>query len=82
MLSYIPDSRRSLLPHRAPGSPGLSRKTFLSGKPITYYRPTGSAEIRHLVDEGFQAFNAGRLSKRARSSPRRCSLPRATRPSD
>jgi deoxyhypusine synthase len=51
------------LPHRAPGSPGLSRKPFLSGKPITYYRPTGSPEIKHLIDEGFQAFNAGRLSE-------------------
>jgi deoxyhypusine synthase len=51
------------LPHRAPGSPGKSREQFLSGKPIRYYRPKGSAEIRHLIDEGFQAFNAGRLSE-------------------
>jgi len=51
------------LPHRAPGSPGLSRKPFLSGKPIKYYRPTGSSQIKHLIDEGFQAFNAGRLSE-------------------
>ena len=51
------------MPHRAPGSPGLSRKTFLTGKPIKYYRPTGSAQIKHLIDEGFQAFNAGRLSE-------------------
>ena len=51
------------MPHRAPGSPGHSRQHFLSGKPIRYYRPRGSAEIRHLVDEGFQAFNAGRLSE-------------------
>jgi deoxyhypusine synthase len=50
------------LPHRAPGSPGKSRQ-FLSGKPIRYYRPKGSQEIRHLIDEGFQAFNAGRLSE-------------------
>jgi deoxyhypusine synthase len=35
----------------------------LSGKPIRYYRPKGSADIRHLIDEGFQAFNAGRLSE-------------------
>jgi deoxyhypusine synthase len=53
------------LPHRAPGSPGHGRQT-LSGKPIRYYRPTGSPEIRHLVDEGFQAFNAGRLSEACR----------------
>jgi deoxyhypusine synthase len=63
MLSYFPKSRRPLVPHRAPGSPGLSRKPFLSGKPITYYRPTGSPQIKHLIDEGFQAFNAGRLSE-------------------
>src|SRR5438270_79214 len=51
------------LPYRAPGSPGHSRQQFLSGKPIHYYRPKGSADIRHLIDEGFQAFNAGRLSE-------------------
>jgi deoxyhypusine synthase len=51
------------LPHRAPGSPGKSRKSFLSGKPIRYFRPTGSRDIVRLVDEGFQAFNAGRLSE-------------------
>jgi deoxyhypusine synthase len=51
------------LPHRAPGSPGHSRQQFLSGKPIRYYRPQGSPDIRHLIDEGFQAFNAGRLSE-------------------
>jgi deoxyhypusine synthase len=51
------------LPHRAPGSPGHTRKQFLSGKPIRYHRPTGSTEVRRLIDEGFQAFNAGRLSE-------------------
>jgi deoxyhypusine synthase len=51
------------LPYRAPGSPARSRKKLLSGKPIHYYRPRGSAEVRHLIDEGFQAFNAGRLSE-------------------
>ena len=50
------------MPHRAPGSPGQS-KQFLTGKPIRYYRPTGSADVRRLLDEGFQAFNAGRLSE-------------------
>jgi deoxyhypusine synthase len=53
------------LPHRAPGRPGKSRQSFLTGKPIKYYRPKGSQEIRHLIDEGFQAFNAGRLSEAA-----------------
>jgi deoxyhypusine synthase len=51
------------VPHRAPGSPGKSRSSFLTGKPIRYYRPKGSAEIKGLVDDGFQAFNAGRLSE-------------------
>jgi deoxyhypusine synthase len=35
----------------------------LSGKPITYYRPKGSPAITRLIDDGFQAFNAGRLSE-------------------
>lgn len=51
------------MPHRAPGSPESSRAAFLSGKPIRYYRPRGSADLTRLVDEGFQAFNAGRLSE-------------------
>ena len=51
------------MPHRAPGSPGSSRKPFLTGKPIKYYRPTGSPQIKQLIDEGFQAFNAGRLNE-------------------
>ncbi len=51
------------MPHRAPGSSASSRAKFLSGKPIRYYRPKGSPEVRHLIDEGFQAFNAGRLSE-------------------
>jgi deoxyhypusine synthase len=50
------------VPHRAPGSAGTSRQ-FLTGKSIRYYRPRGSADIRTLIDEGFQAFNAGRLSE-------------------
>ena len=51
------------MPHRAPGSPGKSRQSFLAGKPIRYYRPKGSREVVRLVDDGFQAFNAGRLSE-------------------
>jgi len=51
------------LPHRAPGAPGHSASNYLSGKAITYYRPRGGAEIRQLIDGGFQAFNAGRLSE-------------------
>ena len=51
------------MPYRAPGSPGHTRQSFLTGKPIKYYRPKGSPAVRHLIDEGFQAFNAGRLSE-------------------
>jgi deoxyhypusine synthase len=51
------------LPHRAPGSSGTPPSSVLSGKAIQYYRPSGSQDIRHLIDEGFQAFNAGRLSE-------------------
>jgi len=61
MLSYF-----TPMPHRAPGAPDSPDRPgpgVLSGKPIRYYRPKGSAEIRHLVDEGFQAFNAARLSE-------------------
>src|SRR5258707_1039932 len=69
MLIYFPPlqsalfTRSSPLPYRAPGSPGHSKAGFLTGKPITYYRPKGSAAVTRLVDEGFQAFNAGRLSE-------------------
>src|SRR5947207_15940303 len=67
MLSYFAhDEGAHTLPHRAPGSPGKARQ-FLSGKPIRYYRPKGSQEVRHLIDEGFQAFNAGRLSEASQS---------------
>ena len=54
------------MPYRAPGTPGKSRKQYLSGKPIRYYRPTGSPAIRTLIDEGFQAFNAARLGESCR----------------
>src|SRR5918996_5149693 len=54
------------MPHRAPGSPEPSGGQYLSGKPIRYYRPRGSADVRHLIDEGFQAFNAARLGEACR----------------
>ena len=54
------------MPHRAPGSSGDSKPQYLSGKPITYYRPRGSADVRTLIDEGFQAFNAARLAEACR----------------
>jgi deoxyhypusine synthase len=52
-----------LVPHRAPGSPARGPRHYLSGRPITYFRPTGDPAIRTLIDHGFQAFNAGRLSE-------------------
>lgn len=51
------------MPHRTPGSTTNRTKRHLSGKQIHYYRPKGSPEIRSLIDQGFQAFNAGRLSE-------------------
>ena len=51
------------MPHRAPGSPARGPRQYLTGKQIKYYRPTGHAAIRTLIDDGFQAFNAGRLSE-------------------
>jgi deoxyhypusine synthase len=51
------------MPHRAPGSPGQGPASYLHGKQIHYYRPKGSADVRQLIDGGFQAFNAGRLSE-------------------
>ena len=53
------------MPHRAPGSPA-SKRSPLSGRPIRYYRPTGSADVRTLVDDGFQAFDAARLGEACR----------------
>ena len=51
------------MPHRAPGAPSGGAGQYLSGKVIKYYRPRGGADVRHLIDHGFQAFNAGRLSE-------------------
>jgi deoxyhypusine synthase len=42
---------------------GQGQQRYLTGKPIRYYRPRGSVEVRELIDSGFQAFNAGRLSE-------------------
>ncbi len=50
-----------------PGAPEhAAPRKHLTGKPIRYYRPRGSADIRHLIDEGFQAFNAARLGEACR----------------
>ena len=51
------------MPHRSPGAPERGAGHYLSGKVIKYYRPQGSGEVRTLIDDGFQAFNAGRLSE-------------------
>ena len=51
------------MPHRAPGAPSGGPNQYLGGKVIKYYRPRGGADVRHLIDHGFQAFNAGRLSE-------------------
>ena len=64
------------MPHRAPGSPARGPRQYLTGRPITYYRPTGDPAIRTLIDNGFQAFNAGRLSEACKISPTRCSRPK------
>jgi deoxyhypusine synthase len=63
MLLYRTDI---LMPHRSPGSPQKSAKSYLSGQTIRYYRPRGSADVRRLIDEGFQAFNAARLGEACR----------------
>jgi deoxyhypusine synthase len=54
------------MPYRSPGAPDKPRSKALSGRPIRYYRPRGSADVRHLIDEGFQAFNAARLGEACR----------------
>ena len=51
------------MPYRRSGAPTSTQQRYLSGQPIRYYRPRGSAEVRQLIDEGFQAFNAARLSE-------------------
>src|ERR1044072_6954500 len=53
------------MPHRAPGAE-KSRANYLTGKPIRYYRPRGSADLRTLIDEGFQALTAPRLGEACR----------------
>ena len=52
-----------LVPHRSPGTTDTPAARHLGGKPIRYYRPRGAAGVRTLIDDGFQAFNAGRLSE-------------------
>src|SRR5512139_3277723 len=63
------------MPHRSPGAPEKPRSNHLSGKPIRYYRPRGSAELRQLIDDGFQAFNAARLGEACRIFTEKMLLP-------
>src|SRR6188474_2008771 len=63
------------MPHRSPGAPEKPRSNHLSGKPIRYYRPRGSADLRQLIDEGFQAFNAARLGEACRIFTEKMLLP-------
>ena len=51
------------MPHRTSGSPAQPGQGYLDGQAIRYYRPQGSDDVRRLIDDGFQAFNAGRLSE-------------------
>jgi len=51
------------VPHRSTGPSQSQQRDYLGGKPISYYRPQGVAGVRTLIDEGFQAFNAARLSE-------------------
>jgi deoxyhypusine synthase len=63
------------MPHRSPGAPEKARSSHLSGKPIRFYRPRGSADLRQLIDEGFQAFNAARLGEACRIFTEKMLLP-------
>ena len=54
------------MPYRLPKAPSGQKRDYLTGKPIRYYRPRGSADVRTLIDDGFQAFNAARLSEACR----------------
>jgi deoxyhypusine synthase len=60
---------------RSPAPPEKPRSNHLSGKPIRYYRPRGSADLRTLIDEGFQAFNAARLGEACRIFTEKMLLP-------
>ena len=51
------------MPHRAPGSPGLHAPDYLSGKAHHLLPADGQRRHPQLIDDGFQAFNAGRLSE-------------------
>ena len=58
-----PNAGGSSVPHRAPGSPGHSEAQLPHRKTHQILPAPGSADVRQLIDGGFQAFNAGRLSE-------------------
>src|SRR5678816_2792325 len=53
------------MPYRAPGATE-KKSNYLSGKPIRYFLLCVSADLRQLIDDGFQAFNAARLGEACR----------------
>ena len=54
------------MPQQRSDSSGQTKQTHLSGRRVGFYRPVGSPEVRRLIDDGFQAFNAARLSEACR----------------
>ena len=58
-----------------------SRSSVLSGKPIRYYRPKGSQEIRHLIDEGSRRSTRGGSPRPADLRREDAGEPAQTRPS-
>jgi deoxyhypusine synthase len=75
MLSWWASPGGFSVPHRAPGTAGRQASDYLTGQPIRYYRPRGSAEVRDLIDHGFQAFNAGRLAEACHIFTRKMLVP-------
>ena len=70
------------MPHRQSGSPENQTKRHLSGKPIRYYRPTGSQEVRALIDEGFKLLMLEDCPKHVACSRRKCSILSMMQPLD
>ena len=51
------------MPHRAPGSQGHGPGHFLQGQQIRSYRPTGSADVRQLMQEGLGFYRVATLER-------------------
>jgi deoxyhypusine synthase len=54
------------MPQQRSDSPSQTKQNHLSGRRVGFYRPVGSPEVRRLIDDGFQAFNAARLAEACR----------------